>query len=568
MSTINVLIVDHSSSHAALVLAELRKGGYMPTHKRVENAQEMRFALKETLWDIIISSDDLPNFNALSALGILEENEEDIPFILISGGVHEDFAVEAMKRGAQDYIMKGNLKRLVPAIERELRVAAIRNEHTEDEKRLYHDIRHDPVSGLPNRTLFCEWMEKAILVSRRNTSPLAVLIMKLDQFQQVNNALGPARGNAILQQVGLRLQKTMNTPESIAHFGGTTFAALLPEADMEDTIRTAKRLLKETELPLITEHLPISVRGNVGIAHFPEQGLDPNTLIQRATIALHAAGQLGSRYALYRPEMDSDSHSRLLLMGRLSVIIGKETELFLQYQPQVEMKTMRVVGVEALIRWQHPTHGLIMPDRFIGATEQTGLIHPLTTWVLKEALQQCRSWQEVGIEITQSVNISARSLQDLEFPYAIAGLIKAQKGRPEWLQLEITEGAIMDNPARALSILTQLNAMEISLSMDDFGTGYSSLGRLKDIPVDEIKIDQSFVKNMLTHHDNAVMVRSMIDLFHNLGRIVVAEGVEDQATWDMLASLGCDRAQGYFIARPMDGETFPRWLKTSPYHVE
>jgi len=562
MSTpLNVLVVDPSSSNVSLILAELRKGGFTPTHKRVGNAEEMRTALNSHQWDLIISAHDMPNFSVLSALNMLEEHGGDIPFMLVSDIGHEDAAVEAMKRGAQDYVMKGNLKRLVPAVERELQEAKIRNERKEDEDRLYQSMHYNHVSNLPNRTLFCESIKKAILVSRRSADPLAVLVIKIDQFQKVNNALGSSRGNHLLQQVGQRLQRCMDTPDAIAHFGGTVFAARLPEADMEEVIRTAKRLLKETESPFITEHLPISMTGNIGVARFPEHGSDPDMLIQRAQIALEAATQLGSGYAIYKPEMDSESYSRLLLMGRLAVIIGKETELFLQYQPQVEMKTMRVVGVEALVRWQHPEQGLILPEQFISATEQTGLIHPLTTWVLKSALQQCITWQDVGLEIIPAVNVSARSLQDLEFPYHVASLINTQKGRPDWLQIEITEGAIMANPARAMSILTQLSTMKISLSMDDFGTGYSSLGRLKNMPMDEIKIDQSFVKNMLIHEDDAVIVRSMIDLCHNLGRVVVAEGVEDQATWDMLASLGCDRAQGYFIARPMGGDRLPNWIK-------
>ncbi|MBI3598164.1 MAG: GGDEF domain-containing response regulator [Nitrospirae bacterium] len=565
---LNVLIVDHADSNASLMLVELRKGGFAPTHKRVGNAEEMRAALNSDQWDIIISAHDMPNFSALAALNVLAEHGEDIPFILVSDANREDSAVEAMKRGAQDYIMKGNLKRLLPAIERELREAAIRHERQQDEDRLYHSMHYDHVSDMPNRTLFCEQMKRAILASRRSSDPLAVLVIKLNQFQQVNNALGSIRGDNLLQQVGQRLQRCRDGSEPIAHFGGTTFAILLPEAEVEEAIRTAKRLLKETESPFMTENLPISVTGNVGVACFPEHGSDPNTLIQKADIALHAAMQSGSGYAIYQPEMDFDSYRRLLLMGRLAGIIGKETELFLQYQPQVEMKTMRVVGVEALMRWQHPEHGLILPNQFISATEQTGLIQPLTTWVLKTALQQYRAWEDLGLNITQAVNISARSLQDLEFPYHVANMIKAQKGYPEWLQIEITEGAIMANPARAMGILTQLSAMKISLSMDDFGTGYSSLGRLKDMPVDEIKIDQCFVKGMLTNEDDAAMVRSMINLFHNLGRIVLAEGVENQATWDMLASLGCDRVQGFFIARPMGGDQFPHWLKASPYHVE
>jgi diguanylate cyclase (GGDEF)-like protein len=566
--SLHVLIIDHASGNASLIVAELSKGGFKPVHKRVENAKEMQAALEDTNWDLIISADDLPDFNAFSALRLLAETDADIPFILISGGVHEDFAVETMKRGACDYILKGNLKRLVPLVERELREAVMRHERIQDEEQIKQYRYYDAISNLPNRTLFCEHLQKEILASRRNHDPFAVLIIKINQFQQIRNALGSVRGDQLLQHIGQRLKKSVEDPDTIAHLGGTTFATFLPESDVEDAIRTAKRLLVATESPFTTDHLPISVTGTIGIARCPEHGSDPNLLIQRAEIALHSADQLGSGYSIYQPEMNAESYSRLLLMGRLAGIIDKGTELFLQYQPQVEIKTMRLIGVEALVRWQDRERGLILPDQFISATEQTGLIHPLTTWLIKTALQQYRVWQNAGLEIVQAVNISARSLQDLVFPYHLTNLIHAQNGSPEWLQIEITEGAIMANPSRAMNILTQLNAMGISLSMDDFGTGYSSLGRLKDIPVDEIKIDQCFVKHMRTNHDNAMMVRSMIDLIHNLGRIVLAEGVEDQETWDMLARLGCDRVQGYFVARPMNGDQIPNWLKDSPYHAE
>lgn len=272
---LNVLVVDHFNNVAALVIAELRQGGFTPTYKRVENAQEMREALNDKKWDIIISSDDMPNFSAIGALNILEEDGEDIPFILVCEAFREGSAVDAMKRGAQDYMIKGNLKRLVPAVRRELQDVAIRNEYIEDEERIYHDMHYNSVSDLPNRTLFCEQMKKAMLTSVRSHEPLAVLIIKLEQFQLVNNALGSIRGDHLLKQVGLRLQKMMDTADTVAHFGGTIFATLLPEAEVEYAIRTAKRLIAAMVSPFITENLPISLTGNVGISRFPEHGQIP-----------------------------------------------------------------------------------------------------------------------------------------------------------------------------------------------------------------------------------------------------------------------------------------------------
>lgn len=240
---LHVLVIDHSQSNATLILDELRKGGYTLVYKRVENAKELCAALNDKKWNIVISADDMQSFSLLSTLNILDQNEEDIPLIVISGGVHEDFAVEAMKRGAHDYLLKGNLKRLVPAVERELREVAIRYEGVEEEKRLQQYIYYDPISALPNRKLFCEHLQNGILESRRNRDPLAVFIIRINHFQQVSNALGLERSDSLLKQIGKRLQKSMDDPDAIAHFGGTTFATLLMEGEVEETIRTGKRLL-------------------------------------------------------------------------------------------------------------------------------------------------------------------------------------------------------------------------------------------------------------------------------------------------------------------------------------
>ncbi len=320
------------------------------------------------------------------------------------------------------------------------------------------------------------------------------------------------------------------------------------------------------EAPFIIDEIPIAVEDSIGVATMPEHADDADTLLQRADIAMYRAKQMATGYAVYAPEYDRHSLERLGLMAELRDAI-EYNQLLLHFQPKVEIQTGRIVGSEALVRWQHPRHGLLMPDRFIVAAEHTGLINPLTRWVLTDALTQCQGACREGIRLRVSVNLSARSLHDSHLTQTVEQALNATGADPRQLILEITESAIVLDPKLAEETLAELSRMGVWLSIDDFGTGYTSLANIKRLPINELKIDKSFVANMLTDKDDAMIVRSVIELGQNLGMRVVAEGVETRETFDALATLGCDEAQGYFISKPQACELLKSWFPNSPWKI-
>lgn len=560
---LRALIVEDSQDDAELLLQKLRRGGYKPTFERVATPEAMRAALNRQTWDIVFADHSMPHFNGTTALALLKEKGLDLPFIFMSGTIGEDVAVAAMKAGANDYIMKGNLKRLVPAVERELREADVRKERKRVEETIQHMAYYDPLTDLPNRTLFHDRLQQAIFTAQRENKSVALLLIDLDRFKEINDTLGHYCGDLVLQQMGPRLRGVLRECDTIARFAGDEFAMVLPSTNSEGATQVAQKILKVLEPPFKIENLPIVVEASIGIALCPDHSTNADNLIQRADVAMYVAKEAGSGYAVYIPNRDQRSPPRLALMGELRHAID-HGQLFLHYQPKIDLRTGRVAGVEALVRWQHPEYGFIPPDDFIAPAERTGLIKPLTLWVLHTALRQCRAWHQVEFPISMSVNLSARNLQDPEFSDQIAGLLENSGVAPTDLELEITESAIMSGPGHAMGILTRLRQMGIGLSIDDFGTGYSSLGHLKKLPVDEIKIDKSFVKDMVMDGDDAVIVRSTIDLAHHLGLKVVAEGVESREIFERLVELGCDAAQGYYMSRPLPADELAHWLSEKP----
>ncbi len=562
---LRALIVEDSKDDTELLLRELRRGGYDPFHARVDTPKAMQSELTVRQWDIVFSDFTMPHFNAFDALALLRSTELDLPFIIVSGTIGEDRAVTAMKAGAHDYILKGSLKRLVPAVERELREARMRQERRQAEETIHRLAYRDPVTDLPNRVRFREYVQQAIGEAKKNRHPLALLLMDLEHFREVNDTLGHHRGDSLLQQVGLRLRSALFAPDIVARLGGDEFGMLLPRlAAADDAKQVIKKLQDFLEAPFIIDGIPIAVEASIGVATMPEHADDVDMLLQRADIAMYRAKQMASGYAVYAPEYDRHSPERLGLMAELRNAI-EQNQLLLHFQPKVEIKTGCVVGTEALVRWQHPRRGLLMPDKFIVAAEQTGLIGPLTSWVLIDALSHSQGARRQGIQLRVSVNLSARSLHDPRLPEIIENALKITGAEPRQLTLEITESAIVLDPKRAEETLARLNRMGTWLSIDDFGTGYTSLASIKRLPVNEIKIDKSFVADMLTDKDDAVIVRSVIDLGHNLNLRVVAEGVETKETFDALAALGCDEGQGYFINRPQTYETLINWFPTATW---
>ena len=438
-------------------------------------------------------------------------------------------------------------------------------ERKEQMAAIEYQALHDALTDLPNRTLLSDRLHQAILSAIRGENLLALIIMDLDHFKEINDTLGHHNGDLILQQVANRVRGVLRESDTVARLGGDEFAVLLPAADIVDATRIAKKLLDSLDRPFELEAQSFRIGASLGIALFPEHGRDGAALMKRADVAMYEAKRGKTGFAIYDPSKDQHSLRNLSLMGELRTALDKQ-QLVLYYQPKVNMQTGRVSGVEALVRWRHPLHGLMYPNDFIPLAEQSGLIKQLTLWVLNQAVAQSREWEQSGVDVSMAINLSVHNLHDNTFPEEVAAILQGfSRTQVNRLRFEITETAMMVDPARALEILNALGAMGIRLSIDDFGTGYSSLAYLKQLPVAELKIDKSFITSMGDSDNDAVIVRSTIELAHNIGLRVVAEGVEDKRTYEMLAALSCDSVQGYFISRPMPPEEFTRWLQQPPW---
>ena len=413
---------------------------------------------------------------------------------------------------------------------------------------------HDPLTGLPNRTLFADRVHQSIKLASRNRSTLAVMLLDLDRFKEINDTLGHHNGDLLLQQIGPRLTKLLRDTDSVARLGGDEFAVLMLDVpDPSAVILVAEKIRRELQKPFVVQGLSLHVDASIGIALHPQHGSDVETLLQRADVAMYMAKAAGTGRELYTADRDENSPGRLALMGELRHAIDAG-ELLLHYQPKVHLRTGEVRGVESLVRWNHPMRGLLPSSEFVPIAENTGLIEPLTMETLRMAIKQARGWLDEAREMTVSVNLSVRSLLDATLAREVAFLLDRFKVPAHILELEITESSIMADPTRARATLVQLASMGVRLSIDDFGTGHSSLAYLKRLPVHSLKIDKSFVINMASDENDLVIVQSTIDLAHNLGLEVVAEGVETEEVWNRLRSLGCDIAQGFWRGRPVPAE--------------
>jgi diguanylate cyclase (GGDEF)-like protein len=433
------------------------------------------------------------------------------------------------------------------------------NTIVEQQQRLLEQALHDSLTGLPNRTLLHDRVHQAILDAHRTDSVVGLLLMDMDRFKEINDTFGHHHGDLLLQQFGVRLQGALRESDTIARLGGDEFAILLPHTTEQGAVHVADKIVGALSQTFSVQGYELSVEASVGIAYYPQHGADATTLLQRADVAMYHAKRTDSGSAVYTTAHDDYSPDRLALISALGQAIDGD-QLLLHYQPKVNLKTQLVDGVEALVRWQHPERGMIPPADFIPLAEHTGLIRPLTRWVLSSALQQCRTWQLAGLELSVAVNLSARSLHDPELIPMVIELLDAWNVRADRLEIELTESSLMADPVHGAEILQQLHDMGVRIAIDDFGTGYSSLAYLRHLPVDEIKIDRSFVQNMAGDDDDAFIIRSVSDLGHSLRLEVVAEGVEDQRSLQLLAVMGCDLAQGYHLSRPLAAEELESWL--------
>ena len=420
---------------------------------------------------------------------------------------------------------------------------------------------HDALTGLPNRTYLTERLRNAIRASNRSGEPLSLLVMDLNQFRDVNDALGHDHGDRLLVEVSRRLQRVLRDADTIAYLGGDEFAVLLTaDGDAEGATKAATTIQASLEQPFELGGIDVQTSASIGISRYPDHGRDAEALNRAADVAMFQAKQTANGATTYSPDSDRSSVRRLALLGELRRAIT-EDELELHFQPCLDLRTGGVRSVEALVRWRHPDHGLIPPIEFIELAEISGLIGDLTRWVLTRGVAQAREWADQGLETKVAVNLSVRNLGDPDLVPWLEALLHRDGLDARLLKLEVTESELMEDPATAMGVLEQLRELGTTVSIDDFGTGYSSLAYLKHLPVDELKIDRSFVGSMLASDDDLAIVRSTVDLAHNLGLDTVAEGVEDGPTLKRLAELGCDRAQGYFIARPLTGGDCTAFLR-------
>jgi diguanylate cyclase (GGDEF)-like protein/PAS domain S-box-containing protein len=711
---IRVLVVEDSEGDLLLLQRELRKGGYAPICKRVETRETMQAALDSDTWDIIIADYSMPKFSAPAALEVLKQKQLDIPFIILSGNIGEDIAVAAMKAGAHDYIMKGNLARLIPAIERELREAVERRTrreaekalreseeryslavqgandglwdwdlkkqqiyfasrwkwmlgHTEDEignspeewfrrvhlddrerlmsdisahlegisthfqnehrmlhndgvyrwmlsrgiavrdgngtvtrmagsqtditdrkraeEQLLHDAFHDALTGMPNRALFMDRLglviERARQVSRsRNDYLFAVLFLDLDRFKVINDSLGHRLGDQLLVAIAKRLNSCMRPGDTVARLGGDEFAILAEDIkDVSGATRIATRIQHALNLPFRVEEREVFTSASIGIAvsgsHADSEAqiqLDPaaikshssvmkyerpEDLLRDADVAMYRAKARGkARYEIFDHAMHEHAVAILQMENELRVAVERN-QLRIHYQPIISLKDGRLDGFEALVRWEHPRHGLIFPADFISLAEETGIILQIDRWVLSEACQQLNRWQTEyaeGKNVSMTVNLSAKQFSQPDLVQQIQRVLSATKIDPRRLRLEITESVIMDPAESITNVLVHLKNMGLMLSLDDFGTGYSSLSCLHRYPIDTLKIDRSFVHGISADPGKREIVRAIKVLAKHLGMVVIAEGIETAEDLAHLRTIDCEAAQGFLFSRPVNSE--------------
>ncbi len=430
------------------------------------------------------------------------------------------------------------------------------------EARIQQLAHYDVLTGLPNRALFNDRLEQAIIHAQRNQSKVSLLFLDLDRFKQINDTLGHGAGDQLLQMVAQRLMECIREQDTVSRQGGDEFIAVLPGTDVIGAEMVAGKMLHAIIQPYVIEGHDLRISSSIGIAVYPDHAQDADSLIKFADVAMYQAKEGGrNKYLRFDAGMNASAYERLKLESSLRVAVEHQ-ELRLYYQPQVDLSDGRIIGCEALLRWQHPEIGMVSPASFIPLAEETGLIIQISDWVLEEAMRQSRAWREAGLpEVTISVNLSALQFRQRNLHEQVGALLKKYDVPPHVLDLELTEGILMQGVERTLAMLHELTEMGVGLSIDDFGTGYSSLSYLKRFPIQQLKIDQSFVRDVTTDSNDATMVRTIILMAHSLNLHVIAEGVETEKQAAFLRESGCERAQGYHFGRPMPAEAFARLLQ-------
>jgi diguanylate cyclase (GGDEF)-like protein len=555
---IRLLILEESKEDLHLLLSEFAHGGVEVLHRCVQNQHDFVEALQQSNWEAIVANDQLTQFDGMSALKIAREFGEEPPFILVSSKNKENPAIWAMREGAQDFVHKENLKRLVPAVEREVQGARVRSERRRAQEMILHMTHYDALTDLPNRTLFTDILGKAIGMAQHTNESGAVFLISLFQFEEMGDALGQSFIDLISKQVADRLTSFFRECDTVARFTDNNFAIIAPSTNLKEAILVAQRIVDLFETSFIVQTVPIALSVHVGITIFPDHEEAPESLIQAGTIAMRKARMMGDDYVVYSPIYTKGASYHIQLMGELREGIRAE-QLILYYQPKVNLATGEIHSVEALVRWQHPRHGFITPAEFIPSAEQNGMLRPVTAWNLETCIEQIRKWGPLAVPV--SINLSA---QDLRWHTLVDRVEKALQRTgisPRLLEFEVTEAAMITAQAKAKDILTNLSKMGIGIAIDDFGAGYTSLGLFQKLPIQAIKIDSTLIGGLKTDRSSRFTVLAIIDLAHHIGLSVIAEGVENIETNDLLIIGGCDFGQGYFFGYPMSSEAITSLLE-------
>lgn len=559
MSTsLNLLLLEDSPADAELMIEVLRESGFDPTFRRVESKDAYLRELDQPP-DFILSDYSMPQFTARDALRLMKERGLDLPFIIVSGCMGEEMAVECMKAGAADYLLKDRLGRLGHAVAQALERKQLIEEKRQAEQRLFLETFHDSLTGLPNRALFMDRLERVFLQSRRQPGQMfALLHVNLDGFKMVHSGLGPSPADRLLIEVSQRILRRVRSADTVARMEGDAFTLLIDNLKaIGNATRVADRIQQEFATSFVTEEGEIFLTPCIGIACSHPGYESGEHLLRDATAAMlqaKASGRAG--FVIFDKTMHQQAMARLKIEGDLRQALDRK-EFRLAYQPIVDLNEGRVTGFESLLRWQHPESGLTSPDAFLSIAMELGLMKSIGEWTLVEACRQLKVWQEQFPRVrplTVSVNFSIGQFAQDHLTHVIRQVLERSGIDPSSVKLEITESEMMKNPEAAIKVLEEIKAQKIDTCLDDFGTGYSSLSHLQQLAIRFLKIDQSFVRRLGTEDDALAIVKTIITLAHQLGRQVIAEGVETAEHLAILRSLGCEYGQGYFFAKPLAPE--------------
>ena len=559
MSTsLNLLLLEDSPADAELMIEVLRESGFDPTFRRVESKDAYLRELDQPP-DFILSDYSMPQFTARDALRLMKERGLDLPFIIVSGCMGEEMAVECMKAGAADYLLKDRLGRLGHAVMQALERKQLIEEKRQAEQRLFLETFHDSLTGLPNRALFMDRLERVFLQTRRQPGQMfALLHVNLDGFKMVHSGLGPSPADRLLIEVSQRILRRVRSADTVARMEGDAFTLLIDNLKaIGNATRVADRIQQEFATSFVTEEGEIFLTPCIGIACSHAGYESGEHLLRDATAAMlqaKASGRAG--FVIFDKAMHQQAMARLKIEGDLRQALDRK-EFRLAYQPIVDLNDGRVTGFESLLRWQHPESGLTSPDAFLSIAMELGLMKSIGEWTLVEACRQLKVWQEQFPRVrplTVSVNFSIGQFAQDDLTHLIQKLLERSGIDPSSVKLEITESEMMKNPEAAIKVLDEIKAQKIDTCLDDFGTGYSSLSHLQQLAIRFLKIDQSFVRRLGTEDDALAIVKTIITLAHQLGRQVIAEGVETAEHLVILRSLGCEYGQGYFFAKPLAPE--------------